>query len=407
MTRCLLACTLLLLIANAAVAEPAENSLVVHEWGVFRVNTDVDFANADMRAEWDNLPDFVYGHVKGRLVPVHWGAVEIRKRPIIFFHASEPMTARVKIDFPGGMPGVWYPATMIPAVYGGEQQPKTGTTLEWMLGIKQIPNGWRAKQATGPAISEKHWFSRIRQVKCDEIFAQYSGNPTDVEREKFLYYDGLFPQGKWLKLGVEMDRITLTSQVKHPVFDVTVVDRRSDKVRVGRIFKLNAGAAIPSVVFEEVDASKFVADASETLSKQIVEAGLHADEAGSLVDLWKKDLFETPGLHLFFRLPQSEYDARMPLTITPRPKEVVRIGLVFQGHLEPDFADRILELVKQLDSVRFADRDAATKKLLQIGPAALVQLQKLRSRRDLSAEVRERMDVLIRKWNAKDGFDHE
>ncbi len=393
------------LLSGNALAEPAKSSLVVHEWGVFRVNSDADFANADMRAEWDNLPEFVYGHIKGRIVPENWGAVEIRKRPIVFFHAPEPTIARVKIDFPGGMAGVWYPATMMPSVFGGQLQPKTGDSLYWVLGIKQCPQGWRPKLATGPAISEKHWFNRIRKVKSDEIFANYSENPTDVEREKFLYYDGLFPQGKWLKVRVEKENVSVTSQVKHPVFDVSVVDRRGDNPRIGRIAKLDAGATIKAVTFEEVEASRFASEASTALVKQTVDAGLHEDEASSLVDLWRKDMFETPGLNLFFRLPQSEYDARMPLTITPPPKQVVRVGLVFQGHLEPDFAERILELVKQLDSERFADRDAAMKKLFQIGPAAMVQLQKIRNRRDLSAEVRERIDRMIKKWNAKEGFD--
>lgn len=405
MTRYLLACSFLFFSIGEAFAEPAKGTLVVHEWGVFRVNSDVDFANADMRAEWDNLPEFVYGHIKGRVVPQHWGAVEIRRRPIIFFHATEPMTARVKIDFPGGMPGVWYPATVNPAVFGNQKQPMVGTSLEWMLGIKQCPQGWRPKAPPSPALGEKHWFSRIRQVKCDDIYAAYSENPIDVEREKFLYYDGLFPQGKWLKAAVDKERVSLTSLVKHPVFDVTVIDRRTDKPRIARITKLDAGANIDSAKFDEIDGSQFATAASESLTKQIVEAGLNVDEASSLVDLWRKEMFETPGLHLYFRLPQSEYDARLPLTITPRPKEVVRVGLVFQGHLEPDFAERVLELARQLDSQRFADRDAAAKKLLQIGPAVLVQLQRIRDHKGLSAEVRERVDVLIKKWNAKSAFE--
>ena len=312
----LLAAAFALSVAAVRAEESVEKDLVVHEWGVFRVHTDAEMANADLALEWNDLPEFVYGQIMGRNIPQHYGAVEIRRRPIVFFHAARPLEVQMKIDFPGGMPGVWYPATINPAVFGGERQPKTGTTLEWTLGIKQCPQGWHPKQATGPVVDAKHWFARIRQVKCDEIFSAYSENPIDVEREKFLYYDGLFPQGKWLKVAVDKDRVTLTSQVKHPVFDVTVVDRRSDKVRVGRIFKLDAGTTIKSVAFEEVDASKFAADASEILTKQIVEAGLHADETSSLVDLWRKDLFETPGLHLFFRLPQSEYDARMPLTIS-------------------------------------------------------------------------------------------
>ena len=226
-----------------SAAEPAPSTgkgLAVHEWGVFRVSEDADFANAALRAEWDNLPGFAYGHIKGRTVPQHWGAVEIRKNPIIFFHATEPCSFG-RVDFPGGMPGVWFPATVNPAVYGFEKQPKIGGTLEWNLSIKQCPNGWHPKTASPPEVSDKHWVSRMRQVKADELFARYSPNNLDVEREHFLFYDGIFPQRKWLQFSVAKDGITVTSRVNHPVFDVTVVDRRTDKVRLGHIAKVEAG----------------------------------------------------------------------------------------------------------------------------------------------------------------------
>jgi hypothetical protein len=45
------------------------------------------------------------------------------------------------------------------------------------------------------------------------------------------------------------------------------------------------------------------------------------------------------------------------------------------------------------------------KKLLAIGPAALVQLQRLRERKDLSPEVRERIDILVKRWSAREAFD--
>jgi hypothetical protein len=139
--------------------------------------------------------------------------------------------------------------------------------------------------------------------------------------------------------------------------------------------------------------------------KQLVSAGLFDDEAKSLVETWKARMFETPGLNLFYRLPQSEYDAAMPIDLTPKADSLIRVGLIYHGHLEPDFADRVLELVKQLDAPKFADRDAAMKKLLAIGPAALVQLQRLRERKDLSLEVRERIDSLVKRWSAKEAFD--
>jgi hypothetical protein len=388
--------------ATAQAARPVSKGLVVHEWGVFRVNDDAEFANADLRVEWDDLPGFVYGHLKGRSIPQHWGAVEIRKCPVVFFHAEEPARIRMRVDFPNGMAGAWYPATEKPAVYGRDKQPKIGEALEWNLGVKQCPEGWRSKEH---AAVDKHWFDRIRQVKSDEIFANFSPNPTDVERERFVYYDGLFPQSKWLKVTIDKERVSIVNRVKHPVFELTMVDRRDDKVRVARIAKLDAGQTIKSVDFVAVDAARFPSDAAETLVTQLVAAGLFEDEARSLVDLWKKELFETPGVNLFYRIPAEEYQAKMPLTIEPKPESVTRVGLIYQAHLEPDFADRVLELVQKLDAAKFADRDAAMKKLLAIGPAALVQLQRIRVSTKLSAEVRERIDGLLKRWSASEAFD--
>jgi hypothetical protein len=397
-----------LLTANISakdIGTPPGDGLVVHEWGVFRVNDDAEFANADLRALWDDLPGFAYGHIKGRLVPQHWGAFEIRKNPVVFFHAPKPMVIRMKIDFPGGMAGVWFPATMIPTVDGLERQPKAGNTLEWFLGIKACPENWRPKNPALQEVGAKHWVNHLRRVKADEVFTQFSHNPTDVEREKFVYYDGIFPQGKWLKLVVDKERISLTSRVKHPVFDVTIVDRRGDAVKVARIAKLAAGETIENVAFKEAEPSRFVSEAGETLVKQLVGSGLFEDEAQSLLDTWRKDMFETPGLCMFYRMPQAEYDTRLPMRITHETATVTRVGLVYHGHLEPDFAERVLELVKQLDSPRFAQRDAATKKLLAIGPAALVQLQRLRGRKELSVEVRERIDALVKRWSTAEAFE--
>lgn len=386
-------------------APTAGNGLAVHEWGVFRVSEDVDFANAALRAEWDDLPAFAYGFIKGRAVPQHWGAFEERNKPIIFFHAQEPIAVRLKIDFPGGMAGVWFPATEKPAVDGFEKQPKTGQSLEWNLGVKQCPKGWTPKRTSAPEVPDKHWLNRTRQVTSDEIFARFSPNPMDVEREKFIYYDGIFPQRRWLKIAVAKDRVSLTSHVKHPVHDITAVDRRGHTIRISRVAKLDAGETIAQLQFKDIDPKQFAENAAETLVKQLVAAGLFDDEAKALVDTWKARMFETPGLNLFYRLPQSEYDAAMPITIMPKPDAVIRVGLIYHSHLEPDFADRVLELVKQMDAPKFADRDAAMKKLLAIGPAALVQLQRLRERADLSLEVRERIDNLVKRWSAKEAFD--
>ena len=215
-----------LLSGLAAVADPVPGpkGLVVHEWGVFRVHEDAALANADARAEWDSLPRFMYGNLSGRVLPVNWGVLEIRRRPVIFFHSEQPLALRMRIDFPGGVPGVWWPGTRSPAARGNARPP-VGTALEWQLRLKEPPPGLAPQHNTLREVPKGHWVEQMRAVKCEEVFSVFGDGPIDVDREKFVFYDGLFPQGKWLRVRVDKERVSLLSQVKHPVYDVTVIDR--------------------------------------------------------------------------------------------------------------------------------------------------------------------------------------
>src|SRR3954471_6991604 len=86
------------LLSALLAAEPeTRKGLVLHEWGVFRAHEDQEVANADVLAEWDDLPDFIYGNIVGRQLPVNFGAYEIRRRPVIFFHSAEAVQVRLKI----------------------------------------------------------------------------------------------------------------------------------------------------------------------------------------------------------------------------------------------------------------------------------------------------------------------
>ncbi len=400
--RLTLALTLFLLPFGAFAADAKK--LSVHEWGVFRIHDDLDMANASVRSTWDGLPPFVHGHIRGRSVPQHWGALEERDRPILFFHADSPVEVTVRVQFPGGMPGVWWPGTEEPALFGNQKQPPVGDHLLWRLGVKQPPRMWYPKTPAPPEVEKGHWFERLREVKSDEIFASFGPGGRYVEREKFLYYDGLFPQGRWVKIEVSPEKLNLTNRVKHPLYDVTVIDRRADdKVRIGRLALLEPGDRT-EIALKEFDSSTLVSTATAALTTQLVASGLFPDEAKSLADLWRKEMFETPGLHLFYRIPSPEYDRLMPLTIEPKPESVVRTGLVFHGHIETDFPERILALVKDLDSPRFTVRDTAKKKLVNLGPAALGQLVKLK-KGDLSTEVWKQLETLIKQWNAREAFE--
>src|SRR5262249_52881524 len=152
----------------------------------------------------------------------------------------------------------------------------------------------------------------LRKVAAADVFAEVGEAEHGLERERFVYYDGLLPRGQWLSPEVSKDGVRLTNRAGFPVFDVTLVDRRTPgRLLVGRLPRLEAGVKGRAVELRPADAGRWSREGADTLREQLKEAGLFDDEAGSLVELWRRELFESDGVTLFYRLPQEEYDRQL------------------------------------------------------------------------------------------------
>jgi len=386
----------------ALAADPAETpqkDVVVHEWGVISVHNDVELANADMRAAWADLPKFVYGNVDQRRSPEQLRVVYV---PVIYFHSAKEQKVHVKVDFPGGRPAVWWPANSNIDQYSrnliGKDQPGTyHKHLEWRLVLQ--PN---AKVPDLRTLPKGHWMEACRAVRATDVCA--SDDFHEQQRERFAYYDGMIPGPKAAELQVAPDRVTLKNRAKHALLDVTVVDRRHpEQVRVARAASLAAGATIDALEFQAYPPERWLASALEQLVKQLSEAGLNEDEAKAMAQVWQREFFETEGLTLFYRLPQAEFDRLLPLTITPRPEKVARVLLVHHPHCEPDLGDRVMALVKQLDSSSFQDRLDAQRRIQALGRAAFVHLVRARNAKP-SLEVTARLNKLLEEFEAERAF---
>jgi hypothetical protein len=384
---------------------PVQKGLVVHEWGVVRAHHDLELANADMRAIWDALPRFVYGQVSGRRLPKHWINLEIRDRPVIFFHTPRTTDLELRIDIPGGYPGVWWPGTQSPAiqfgrVVGGPEKGKPAQFLEWKLSLKGPP--LRNGRAQGMReVDTGHWIKTLRAVDADEVYARVGEQNFGYEREKFIYYDALLPRGPWAAISVDKDKVRVRNPAGYPVFDLTAVDRRlPGRTRVARLARLDAQSASQALNFTEIEETRWSAAAPTTLVRQLKDAGLFEDEAKSLVELCKHDLFFTEGLTLFYRLPQAEYERQMPMKMQPAPEKLVRVGLVLHPHLEPDLAERVAALVRDLDAQNYKTRQQAQKRLESLGQAAFVHLLRLHKKTP-ELEVRKRIERLLEKYDVR------
>jgi hypothetical protein len=376
--------------------------LVVHEWGVWRVHEEADLANADIRDVWENLPSFVYGQVDGRKLPKRWPNIVISDKPVLFFHTPKACELTLRIDFPRGVPGVWWPATWSPAIEtrGGrvpiEVKKELARHLEWHLSVVNTPPGPRdASLPRLEKVDERHWVKVLREVEAADVVVKVGEEGVGAQREHFVYYDGLLPRGRWLTLETGKGNPRLTNIASFPVFDVTLIDRRGPgKVLVGRLAKLESGATGQEVELRETTAERWGKEAPKTLQKQLRDAGLFADEAGSLVELWKRELFESEGMTLFYRFPQEEYERQLPMILRPRPEKLVRVGLAVHPHCEPDLAKRVAELVRDLGSDEFEVRQKAENRLIDMGRAAFGPLVKLR-KTATDPEVRVRLNRVL------------
>ncbi len=384
--------------------EAPVKDFVVHEWGVWRVHHDVELANADMRATWDELPPFVYGQTMSRDFPRHWDEPKVVKKPVIFFHAPKAMEADVRVDFASGVPAVWWPATQTPAYQGEDFRGRSVAPerpvkyLEWKLHLKQ--SLWNNRQLPElKPVAKTHWMNVLRGVKCDDVYAPVGQRNFGLEREKFVYYDGLLPRGDAVSVTVAKERVSLKNQAKFAVLDVWIIDNRDAKPRLGRLPLLDAESA-KDVDLTAAKDEHWAEDAGKALTAQLHDAGLNEDEAAALTTIWAAEFFHSAGVTLLYRLPQEEYDRLLPLTIKPRPEKVVRVGLVQQVLVQPEMAARIARLVRQLDDDEFAKREAAQQELTKMGRAAFGELRRLKAT-TTAPEAKRRLEELLEKLDAQ------
>jgi len=389
-------------------AEAPVKGFFVHEWGVFRVHDDIEWANADARAEWDGLPRFVYGQTTGRDFPRRLDNMRPVFKPVIFFHAPRAMRATVRVDFPRGVPAVWWPATQSPAIsdddfQGPVERPvRPVRSLEWGMDLKNL-RGPEAIEIVRRPVDKAHWMSKLRDVKSDDVYVSVSNAFPSFEREGFVYYDGLLPAVQALSVTIDKGSARLKNEAKFAIADVWLVERRdAEKPRVARLPRL-AAREVKDVDLAAMKEADWADDAAKSLTAELKAAGLNEDEAQSLAAIWKDDFFSSPGVTLLYRLPQEEYDRLLPLTVKPRPEKVVRVGLVQQVPFDKDMAERVRRLVKQLDDDDFDAREAVQKELEKLSRAAYGHLKGWQPK-VVAPEAKRRVQAVLEKLDSQRSF---
>jgi hypothetical protein len=185
-----------------------------------------------------------------------------------------------------------------------------------------------------------------------------------VQREKFLFYRGVgvfAPPVAVRALSAGQVHVTNTAGVR--VVGLMLVAVHDGKVGFRALGDLGAGA---DAVTRLPDADGTSAAAAGVMVKNLIAAGLYEKEARAMVKTWESAWFGEEGDRLLYLEPRTRADQLLPLTIEPKPAELVRVLVGRHDFLTPEQeanADRLVQRARAAQG----ELDAADKELLKIG----------------------------------------
>jgi hypothetical protein len=294
------------------------SGVIVHEWGTFTTiagkdGRPVDWLPLDGPSDLPCFVDRLALNLKGSLS----GKVRM-ETPVLYFYSPQATTVDVRVRFRDGLITEWFPKADVVrhggASGGSVLAPGMETTAEW-TGVRISP----ASSADFPTEPGPSHYYRARQTDAAPLQV---GN----EREKFLFYRGV---------GNTAPPIVATVSSRGLV---TVDNLRSEPIPTMILFENQGGqsgyqvrSSIDGrVTFEPPTLDADMATPDSELERALIAQGLYPREAKAMVATWRDSWFEE-GARLFYVLPPRAVESALPLEITPRPSDLVR---VFVGRIE-------------------------------------------------------------------------
>jgi len=333
--------------------DSARGKLVVHEWGTFLAMNGSDGVTLDgMYHEEHALPAFVHAR-RGNELRLRTSNIK-GETPVIYFYNDRPVRLRVEVGFPSGFWTQWYPQ----ADFVGPSLVQTGSLLHARNGrigwtVDVVPPSL-ANPALPPAPTDALW-NYTRDVDAAYVVAADStrqGNPKEWER--FIFYRGLGEAALPIDVSVnEGARLSCNSVLNEGLRDVYVIRVENNKGAYRYLPSQRCSETIAQVTptmdgAQPID--RFADTVGNDLAARLAANGLYAKEARAMVNTWRTSYFKTDGIRVLFVLPQSWTDRFIPMTIDPKPDELVRVMVGRIELLTPERERAAEQAISQLAS---------------------------------------------------------
>ena len=137
------------------------------------------------------------------------------------------------------------------------------------------------------------------------------------------------------------------------------------------------------------------------LETVLITHGLYEKEARAMINTWHDSWFEE-GLRAFYIVPRGVTDSVLPVTIDPKPVELVRVLVGRTEVITPEIESAVQQQVAELGSASPNVQKAALAALRKRGRFSEPILKRILTR-SRSAEVKARIEHLIASLNQHNG----
>ena len=366
---------------NAAKLVPAAGGLIVHEWGTF-----TSIAGKDgVALEWrplngaSDLPKFVYtiqNHDDGlRHGPKANLTAAVRmETPVLYFYSASETDVSVKVDFPKGKITEWYP-----------QARSVSTSIDWGR-LKIVPG---AALNFPVAYSDNNRYYAARETDADPV--QVCGTDgKSVQQEKFLFYRGVGTFDLPLSVKLEGESVVLRNTSQDRIAHVILFENRGGKIGYQLIDDFTGEAT-----YQRPKLNNNIDPLLQNLKQVLIGSGLYEREAAAMIKTWRDSWFEE-GARVFYILPRQTTDAVLPITIEPRPADLVRVLVGRAEVITPEMENSVRAQVKLLSDPSPQVRETAAQAIRDHGRFSEPILKSiLENEKDSS--IRDRIRQLIGK----------
>ncbi|MDZ4688394.1 MAG: hypothetical protein SH850_25245 [Planctomycetaceae bacterium] len=378
------AATTALLAADRDATPDQAVPLIVHEWGTFTSFSGSDGVKLEFRPlEERDLPGFVFNRSRHSLPSLSKNSIPAIQRmetPVTYFYTPVERDVTVRVSFPQGLLTEFYPPvrSLGPKVEGNgflfspvvetTSPPLKDSWLDWGRVHLIPPESLQAKvedaelsrrigrhveQTMLPDAGTYQHYAAARATDSAIVQVRHLPQtgpdanvvPTADYFEKFLFYRGLGNFELPLTLTANPDAsCTLRNSGRDEIRSLFLVTVRGKELRFRQYPSIAAGATLD---LQPSNQTATLDQLSDAVASALVAEGLYEKEARAMVSTWQTSWFGEEGTRLFYILPQSVTDTLLPLEITPKPTEQVRVLVGRMEIMTPTQEQEVLSLVQR------------------------------------------------------------